>query len=185
MTGPSLLSWRVDLADISPAALDLTFTASPDERSDLAAANGLIAVNGLSASAGVTRDGSRGVSVEGRIIADIVQTCVVSLVPVEQHIDESFLVRFLEADARNRVPPRPPGGEVVIHADEPDPPEIISGPWIDLGALVEEHFVLAIDHYPRAPGATLPAEAVDSDHAGRDSPFAALSALANDRSPKR
>jgi uncharacterized metal-binding protein YceD (DUF177 family) len=120
------------------------------------------------------------VEVEGRVVADIVQTCVVSLVEVEERIDEPFSVRFVPPGSPEA--PRP-GVEAVVRADEPDPPEILAGPTIDVGALAEEHFVLAIDPYPRAPGASLPAEATLPPERG-DSPFAALAELARRPPPK-
>jgi uncharacterized metal-binding protein YceD (DUF177 family) len=111
--------------------------------------------------------------VEGHVVADIVQTCVVSLVPLDAHIDESFSIRFVRD--RSQIPA--PGAEVVLDPDAPDPPELIDGPTIDVGALVEEHFVLAIDPYPRAPGAQLPAELAGEPDQAADSPFAALAKL--------
>ncbi|MEJ0096749.1 MAG: DUF177 domain-containing protein [Bauldia sp.] len=119
-----------------------------------------------------------GIAVEGHILADIVQTCVVSLVPLAAHIDETFAIRFVRD--RSRLPK--PGLEIVVDPEQPDRPSCWNGPTLDIGALVEEYFVLAIDPYPRAPGAELPAAlAVDPD-AAEVSPFAALAALA--RQPK-
>ena len=92
------------------------------------------------------------------MVADIVQTCVVSLVPVDQHIDETFQVRFV------RDPGKLPkvGAEVVVDPAAPDPPELLTGPTIDVGEIAEEYFVLAIDPYPHAPGATLPADVLET-----------------------
>ena len=47
-------------------------------------------------------------------------------------------------------------GEVLLDADGPDRPETFAGDSIDAGALAEEFFALAIDPYPRKPGAALP-----------------------------
>ncbi|TIR82188.1 MAG: DUF177 domain-containing protein, partial [Mesorhizobium sp.] len=47
------------------------------------------------------------------------------------------------------------GGEIVLDADGPDSPETFSGDTIDVGALAEQFFGLAIDPYPRKPGASL------------------------------
>ena len=127
----------------------------------------------LTVTASVTPGEKGAVTVDGRVVADIVQTCVVSLVPVPQHIDEPFTVRFV----REAPAPPKPGAEIVFEASEPDPPEVLEGPTVDVAALGEEYFVLAIDPYPRAPGATLPAEASDGDADGPESPFAALAAL--------
>jgi hypothetical protein len=70
-----------------------------------------------------------------------------------------------------------PGAEVQLDAGAIDPPEPLTGSVLNLGPLIVEHFVLALDPYPRAPGAVLPPEATDSDDQGEASPFAALAAL--------
>ena len=93
---------------------------------------------------------------------------------------EQFQVRFV------RDPGKLPkvGAEVVIDPGAPDPPELLEGPTIDIGELAEEYFVLAIDPYPRAPGAALPADVVDDAESPKDSPFAALAKLAKGQTDK-
>jgi len=49
------------------------------------------------------------------------------------------------------------GGEILIDAEGPDSPETFSGDTIDVGALAEQFFGLAIDPYPRKQGASLSA----------------------------
>jgi uncharacterized metal-binding protein YceD (DUF177 family) len=180
----AVLSRPVELADVPAAALEVEIVADDHECAMLAAAYDLAAVKALSASATLTRDASGGLSIEGRVVADIVQTCVVSLVPVDQHIDEPMSLRLVPPGSPEAPKPAKPGAEVVFSADEPEPPEILAGPTIDLGAMVEEAFVLAIDPYPHAPGAVLSAEAVDKEEAGSQSPFAALAGLVTKGPPK-
>jgi uncharacterized metal-binding protein YceD (DUF177 family) len=124
--------------------------------------------------------GKAGILAEGRIMADLVQTCVVSLVPVDQTIDETFSVKFLRQRSADRVPPPKAGEEIRIDAEAIDPPEIVTGSVLDLGPVIVEHFALAIDPYPRAPDAVLPPEAADPGGPDEDSPFAALAALKRD-----
>lgn len=167
----------VEVARLPAEAVEIV--ADAVEREALAAEYGLVAIDRLMATATLTPGARGAVEVEGRVLADIVQTCVVSLVPVAQHIDETFALKFVQpADA----PPEPqPGTEVAIDPDRPDPPEVLTGPHIDLGAVVEEVFVLAIDPYPRAPDAALPPEAAAATEKGGESPFAVLAGL---RRPK-
>lgn len=174
MSESAVLSRPVELADVPAAGLEIEITADDHECAMLAAAYDLVAVKTLSASVMLTRYGGGDLSIEGRVVADIVQTCVVSLVPVDQHIDEPMALRFVPPASPEAPKPPKPGAEVVILADEPEPPEILAGPAVDLGALVEETFVLAIDPYPHAPEAVMPKEAVDKEEAGSQSPFAAL-----------
>jgi uncharacterized metal-binding protein YceD (DUF177 family) len=173
MTSSSILQRRVEAARLPATGIDLSVEASESQRKALAEAYKLVAVSGLAATATVT-PGRRGSLVaEGRVTADIVQSCVVSLEPVAQHIDESFSVRFVPADSPEAVLPKP-GSEVVVDPTQPDPPEVMEGSGIDVGGLVEEVFALAIDPYPRAPGAALPADPVAPPQERETSPFAVL-----------
>lgn len=156
-----------------PPAAGVEIVASEAERAALAAENGLVGVDALTVTATLTPGAKGSVTVDGRVVADIVQTCVVSLDPVSQHIDEPFSVRFV----REAPPPPKPGAEVVFDAGEPDPPEILDGPTVDVAALAEEYFVLAIDPYPRAPGVALSPELAGDPDEGSESPFAALAGL--------
>jgi len=171
MADDAILSHRIDVNELPLAGLDTDVVASDDQRAALAEAYGLPAVNALSAEVTVMPSGI-GVTVSGRVKADIVQSCVVTLEPVAQHIDETFSVRFVPADSREAAVP---AREVVVDvADDSDPPEEMDGTSIDIGALVEEIFVLAIDPYPRAPGATLDVPEDDDGEGTADSPFAVL-----------
>jgi uncharacterized metal-binding protein YceD (DUF177 family) len=171
MSEAPILSRVVNVAE--PPAAKIAIVAGEAERQKLAVACDVVAVNGLSATVTLTPGAKGGVTVDGQVIADIVQTCVVSLVPVEQHIDETFSVRYV----RGAEPQPKPGSEIVIDATLPDPPEILTGPTLDVGELVEEYFALAIDPYPRAPGAALPADFAAGGDDDEASPFAALAAL--------
>lgn len=179
MSETSILSHPVSVAELPSAPVE--FTARPGEREALASAYDLVSVKSLAASVVLEQAPGGGIAVDGRVVADIVQTCVVSLVPVESHIDETFSLRFVRDASRL---PRP-GPEMVVDPDAPDPPELIEGPTLDVGALAEEYFALAIDPYPRAPGATLPAELATDSNAEPESPFAVLASLAKSPNPKR
>jgi uncharacterized metal-binding protein YceD (DUF177 family) len=178
MSESSVLSHVINTAE--PPAAPIEIVASARDRARLAELYEVVAVDALSASVAVTAGAAGGLVVEGRVVADIVQNCVVSLVPVEQHIDETFAVRFV----RGPAPAVKPGAEIVVDALLPDPPEYLDGPTLDVGALAEEYFALAIDPYPRAPGATLP-DAAPVDTTPEASPFAALAALVKTPPGKR
>lgn len=96
---------------------------------------------------------------EGRLRAKVVQTCVVSLDDFAADIDERFRIRFV------------PAGQ---ESDDPDPEsddEIgYTGGMLDLGEAAAEQLALALDPYPRAPGAELP----EIEREAEEHPFAAL-----------
>jgi uncharacterized metal-binding protein YceD (DUF177 family) len=181
MSEAAIFSRPVEVARIPAEGVEMEIGANEQERAALAAACELVEVKALSATLTLEPGRKGSVTVSGRVVADIVQTCVVSLVPVDQHIDEPVSVRFVPPGSPDAPKPPKPGAEVVIQADAPEPPEVMTGSAIDVGALAEEIFVLAIDPYPRAPGAALPAEAVEAPESGTDSPFAALADLAKKR----
>lgn len=178
MKATPILSRQVAVATIPATGIEHRFEATDDERSRLATAYDLLSVGSLTATLLVSAEGKGGVAIEGRVEADIVQACVVTLEPVPQAIDEPIALRFapmgtLEAEE---------GAGPILDPGVADPPEPLPGPVLDLGAIVEEHFALAIDPYPRAPGAELPAAAADADDPA-DSPFAALAGLRDKLAP--
>lgn len=152
-------------------------TATPEERAALARRFDLRALDRLSATVRLSRGGGKDlVRLSGRLIADVTQTCVVSLGPVRSHLEESFtqLYSLRPAAADQRT--------VVIDAAEEEPPEPVGPEGIDVGEAVAQQLVLALDPYPRAPDAVLPAAAERvTDEAGDTRPFAALEVLKKGR----
>jgi uncharacterized metal-binding protein YceD (DUF177 family) len=173
MPSAPVISRPIDVGAIPATGIERRFTANEAERAALARAYGLREVRAFAADLVATAAGRGSILVDGRVTAEIVQDCVVSLEPVEQAIDETVSVRF----APERAEDAGRSGEIEVDLDAEDPPEPLSGSSIDLGALAEEYFVLAIDPYPRAPGAEIPAKSGDDPDAESDSPFAALAAL--------
>jgi uncharacterized metal-binding protein YceD (DUF177 family) len=135
--------------------------ASPQECTALAVRLNILAVHSLICHFTLRRQGAI-VTAEGILAADVVQTCVVSLDAVDQHIDERFIIRFV-----------PDGREPTD--DDPEAPDEIpyQGSIIDLGEAAAEQLALALDPYPRRPDAELDPSAIDADH----SAFGSLSAL--------
>jgi uncharacterized metal-binding protein YceD (DUF177 family) len=64
-----------------------------------------------------------------------------------------------------------------VQVSEDEPPEVFTGKSFDLGPVVTEHFALAIDPYPRAPGAELPTDPDAGAANQSESPFAVLAKL--------
>jgi uncharacterized metal-binding protein YceD (DUF177 family) len=153
---------------LGAVAFDETIIATPEERERVAARLGLVAIDRLAAEARLERRGGGGVvHLSGRLEADVVQTCIVTLTGFPSHVEDSFETDF-SADAPDY------GGEFVFDLDS-EPPEPIIGGAIDLGELVTQYLSLALDPYPRAPGVTFEPVLVASDEPL--SPFAALGNL--------
>ena len=150
----------------------------------MAAVSGLRDILSASASLDLTLEKAGRVHVAGRVRARVGQTCVVSLDPIENDIDEAIDLIFAPPEQIREL------AELVDEAAEsdaeiPDPPEPIVNGVIDLGRLATDALFLGIDPYPRRPDAVFEpmVEAPDPE----DHPFAALKALqprAKPRDPK-
>ena len=144
---------------------------TPAEREALAARYGLISLDSLKAQLTVRGDVSSEIEVEGHLQAEVVQECVVTLEPVRDNVTAAFEQRYT-------VRSMDPVADLVIDADNIEPPEPLIGDSIDLGELVAQHLSLSINPYPRGPDADAQADEhrVDTE---RDGPFAALARLRN------
>ena len=147
-------SRTVEVAEIGEAGLTLTIVAGERERSLLARRFGLIKIKRFEAEVHLRRrsnDDNR-IYLNAHFLADVTQNCVVSLVPIEGHIDDRFSIVFSSACA-----PEYECGSFSV--GDPDPPEILTGDGLELGDLIAEHLALSLDSYPRHPGAAFPGAA--------------------------
>ena len=142
-------------ARLPQKGLPVTIETDERQRAALAAEHELVSVERYRAELLVTQWKRNGVKVSGRVEADITQACIVTLDPVAAHIDEPIEALFLPEQSKLGRQGFEGGGEIVLDADGPDSPETFSGDTIDVGALAEQFFGLAIDPYPRKAGASL------------------------------
>jgi uncharacterized metal-binding protein YceD (DUF177 family) len=178
--------WSVPVivAQIPDTGLHREIEADRAARDAMAAVAGLREILSASASLDLTLEKAGRVHVAGRVRARVGQTCVVSLDPIENDIDEAIDLIFAPPEQIREL------AELVDEAAEsdaeiPDPPEPIVNGVIDLGRLATDALFLGIDPYPRRPDAVFEpmVEAPDPE----DHPFAALKALqprAKPRGPK-
>ena len=144
--------------------------AGPEERAALARRFGLLALDRLEAELHLTRAEEGLVRVTGRLEAELSQACVVSLEPVHSRLEQSFTSLYSEAQ------PGDERRELVIEPEAEEPPEPIGPEGIDLGEAVVQQFALALEPYPRSPGAEMAESAVGETGAGlaRENPFGVL-----------
>lgn len=149
------------LGRVGPEGRTEMLEATEAERAALARRFGILGIERLQARLRLIPEPDGAVRAEARLEATVTQECVVTLDPVPQEIAEAFAFRLLPA---GREP-----------ADGPDDLDEIESEndVADLGEVVAEQLALALDPYPRAPGAELPPEATE-EAAGA---FAALAAL--------
>ena len=156
----------LSIAELSPAErqaekihVDKVECAAIAERLDI------LSIESMTADLELFRDLTGDVNMVGRIVADVIQACVVTLEPVGQHIDTPIYQRFSA---------RPEEDE----GDDEDPVEPIVEDTIEVGDVIVQNLALALDPYPRAPDAEF--EEVDDEAGKPTGPFAVLAALRDD-----
>ncbi len=159
----------VHLENVPDTGLQMDLDADEEVRARLAAVAGVQSVLRLHASVALTRHG-QALRAAGRVTATVGQTCIVTLEPLENDIDEPFDVLFVPNEAVADAPAVP----VPTDEEVDDTRETLVDGTADIGAVATEFFLLGIDRYPRKPGAVFapPAE----DRSG-DSPFSVLAKL--------
>lgn len=150
-------------------------SANDGERAALARRLGLVSIASLEATLELRTWRGCGLEVEGVLKARVVQSCVVSLEPIESMIETVVLARYLPSamnpsDSLEMT-------EAALDPFATEPPETLpqSG-RLDLGELVTQHLAIAVDPYPRRPDAEF-AGHIEKDAQGEGGPFAKLAAL--------
>lgn len=161
---PPEFSRLLPLGLVGPEGRTERLVADPAERAALAQRFGIPSIESLVADLTLRPEPDGAFQVAGQMVAAVTQACVVSFEPVVQHIAEPVAFRLL-----------PPGREPSEGPDQID--EIAATDAAgqgagDLGEAIAEQLSLALDPYPRAPDAVLPAEV--QEDAG---PFQSLAAL--------
>jgi uncharacterized metal-binding protein YceD (DUF177 family) len=130
----------VQLVRLSPRAQEYPLSAPEAARAALARRFGLQRIDRLEGQLAVLRAGE-GARATGRLVADVVQTCVVSGEPVPAHLNEPLDLRFEAVD--------PDAVEIEL---EPDALDVmpVEGDAIDLGEAIAQALAVALDPYPRA-----------------------------------
>ena len=156
----------VDLARVGDSATRMEIEANAAERAALAQRFGLPAIDSLRATLELRRiRGGAAVKLAGQLSADVTQSCVVTLEPVKQHVEEEFEILYSDEVTHEQSS---------IGADVAWPEALPQGP-LDVGEAVAEQLSLALDPYPRAPGVALEPRWTGEGEA--DKPFAALGKL--------
>ncbi|MDJ0389449.1 YceD family protein [Roseomonas sp. E05] len=137
--------------------------ATPAECAALARRFGIPAIEAFSAELELRPEGDEAIRVRGHLSARVVQSCVVTLEPVAQSVEEAVDLRFLAA---GEEPSEDPEGPDEIPAERD---------LLELGEALAEQLALALDPYPRAPGAELPLEVREEEEEPlRRNPFSVL-----------
>jgi uncharacterized metal-binding protein YceD (DUF177 family) len=125
---------------------DRVYTITPTEAERLAIAKrlGLVGLAEFGGELQVKRGTGGTTIVRGTLKAEVTQSCVVTLEPVEACIAEEVVATFSEQAAAD---------DELDWSDDADAPEPMTDGKIDLGELLVQHLSLALDPYPRKAGA--------------------------------
>ncbi|HVQ07296.1 MAG TPA: DUF177 domain-containing protein [Allosphingosinicella sp.] len=159
---------RIDTIGEQPKPMDIA--AEEDERAALAGRFGLLGLARLEAALTLSRRGEE-IAVHGTLAATVTQACVATAEPVSSEVKAPFDILF-------RPQPDPVAAEEEVELSEGEMDVVfLSGAEIDVGEAVAETLALALDPYPRAPGADDALKAAGVKSEAEAGPFGALAGL--------
>jgi uncharacterized metal-binding protein YceD (DUF177 family) len=96
------------------------------------------------------------VLVDADITAKVIQTCVVTLDPIENEVHTKAQVHFVSEEPEI-------SDDVEIWGEDEDLPDLIIDGVIDVGEIIAEQVALLLDPFPRIPGAQFDTQKKDVD----------------------
>jgi len=148
----------------------LDLVADEAERTAIGKRLGLMSIRRLEAHARLSRTGEI-VRAEGRIVAALDQSCVVTGEPIAAHVDEPFAIMFVPELSTNS-----PDEEIELGEADCDT-VFYDGGAIDLGTAIADTLALSVDPFPRSAGADAALKEAGIMTEEQASPFAVLSGL--------
>ena len=163
----------IDTPSLGEAGETFHYVANDIERASIANWLSLVALDRLEATVEAIPTDGGGVRLHAEFEADVIQSCVITLEPLSTRLQEAFEILYV-LEIPRQISART--GESTVDVDlDVEEPELLVGKTIDAGAAIAEHLVLALDPYPRMPGAALEAKNGGAERA--EHPFAALQTL--------
>ncbi|MGL4242238.1 MAG: YceD family protein [Beijerinckiaceae bacterium] len=170
MTARPALSRPVVVARLPRTGQHVRIVADAGQLEAIAAQLGLPKVETFEAEIEVAPASGKRYLAAGTVRARVRQTCVVTLEDFPADVEAPVEAVFADPEAL----PQPSRKEVERTLDDEDPPEPLENGAVDAGALAVEFLALALDPFPRKPGAAL--DGAEEEN-GAEKPFAALAAL--------
>ncbi|HEY3920247.1 MAG TPA: DUF177 domain-containing protein [Stellaceae bacterium] len=160
-------SRRIDGLHLAAGGETYIIAAKPEERAGLARRFALLTLDRLEARAKLTPLAGGYYRLAAEFEADLVQACTVTLEPVPARLAEAFTLTYGPVEE---------SGEIFLDGAT-EPVEPLEDGMIDIGEAVAQQLSLALDPFPRAPGAEAESETAFGDESPAESPFAALARL--------
>lgn len=172
---PQFLNLAVRAADVPPEGVEGRLTADAGQRAAIADALDLVSLDALTFDYRVRRSGRGRLKLDGRLEASVVQSCVITLEPLENMVSEEVSLDFWPPEEIAGLEQTAAPAEFEIGLEGPEP---LEDGTLDIGQLAYETLASSLDPYPRKPGAVFEEESRPRDaHEVEDSPFAALRSL--------
>jgi uncharacterized metal-binding protein YceD (DUF177 family) len=179
--GPEFVR-EIEVAALNGERREFDVTATQAEMAALATRFGVDGIVNLSARVLLSPFASGNkVALKARFVADVAQTCVVTLEPLTNRIEGEFFAEFVQRAFTDKP------DEIEFGIDDDDPPEPIVDGRIEFGELIAQNLGLLIDPFPRAPGAVFEAVSIGEEEGTkgaepapddeRPNPFAVLERL--------
>ncbi len=170
---PPELHRPFDIVSLPDGGRAIEITASEAERDAIARRLGLLGLAAFTVRGSLepVRRG-RSAVFDARLAAAVTQECIITGDPVAAQIDERVRVQLATEEEADRR------AELDIDVDEDDIETADAG-IVDLGDIGVQYLALALDPYPRAPGAAAPDLPEDDgdDDSTVPNPFAVLKKL--------
>lgn len=143
---PPEFSRCYQISQIGGAVRDVVISADAQERQALAKRFDLVAIDRLESQARLAASGDA-IHCDGTLNAEVEQRCAATGIPVAARISTDFAIRFVAPGDEATL-----ADEIEIDVDDCDIVEH-DGQSIDLGEAAAQTLLLALDPFPRAPGA--------------------------------
>jgi hypothetical protein len=152
------------------------FAASQAEMAAIAGLLDLPALEGLTLTCRLRQAGGHRLRLTGRLTANVTQTCVVSLEPMQTSLDVPVEVEFWPLSLMEELER---SAEDPVNSGLLDWPEPIIDGVIDLGPIIYETLATALDPYPKREGVSFEWSqgGASAGKGGESGPFAALKRL--------
>ena len=147
-TGEGFARW-INVERLGREPLKINIVASDEECREIAERLQIPAIHSLQMSGTVERKaGSGQIQLTASVKADAEQSCIISLAPVRQEIEEAFTMCYTFDREDTLVEDL----DYVVSLEEEDLPELIEDGRIDLVQAMSEQVALVLEPYPRAEG---------------------------------
>ena len=170
------LTWTHATTEIPEKGLPVERAATPEELEKIRTALDILACDSLATRYRLRAIPGNGFRLEGSFAARVTQACVVSLEPVQSHVDGQLLVEFRPESVAARTPS---DDDTIDPFDAVETEPIVNG-VLDAGRVIFEELASQLDPYPRAAGINFdwkdPLDSPDGT-SNASGPFASLASL--------